>query len=249
MKNFFDGQKGRLAEEESTIFNKKGDFLRESLGVKIRGSTIYEGDGAERYLSLDVKGATDKNSKKVLVDEFSTFLSSFRRLRSVLCCGIGNPYVSCDALGERTIRYLSKERIDGLKLTLCMPYGLTGIESRRIVKSICTDEKVDLCIVIDSLSARAVDKIGTTFQFTDSGIVPGSAVGGVKAIDDEIGVPVVAIGVPTVIRGDYLGVDDERARERLFTPPNVDEIVDIASSRLANVIKQGVKRILKSKRT
>lgn len=249
MKSFFDGQKRRLMEEEGSVFNKNGDLLKEVNGVKIRGCTLYEGEDIERYLSLDTKGARGTELEKVLVDEFSTFLSSYGKLKSVLCCGIGNPYVSCDALGERTIRYLTKERVKGLKLILSMPYGLTGIESRRVVKSICMEEKVDLCIVIDSLSARGIDKIGTTFQFTDSGIVPGSAVGGVKSIDDSIGVPVVAIGVPTVIRGDYLGVDDERARERLFTPPNVDEIVEMASSRLAITIKQSVKRIMKLKRT
>lgn len=246
MKNFFDSEKGRLIEEESAVFRGgKGVFKSERSGVCIKSCSLKnEFGGTDRYLSLDCKGVKDKDCVKVLSDELTDFLSGYGRIKSVLCCGIGNPYVVCDALGAKTVRNLTVDRCVGVKLAVAMPYGLTGIESGSVVRALCRAERVDLCIIIDSLSARGYNKIGTTFQFTDSGIVPGSAVGAVKPIDDKgLGIPVIAMGVPTVIRGGYLGADDE-VKEELFTPPNVDIIVDIASDRLSKVITRTLKRIM-----
>lgn len=246
MKIFFEGEKGRLIEEESAIFkSKKGYLQSERYGVGIKSCTLKDDlGGVERYLSLDCKSAKEKDCIKVLTDELAEFLVRYGKIKSVLCCGIGNPYVICDSLGAQTIRNLSLDRGDGVKLLVAMPYGITGIESRSVVRAVSKAEKVDLCIIVDSLSARGYDKIGTTFQFTDSGIVPGSAVGGVKPIDDKgLGIPVIAMGVPTVIRGGYLGADEE-VKEELFTPPNVDIIIDTASNRLSKVIARTLKRIM-----
>lgn len=249
MKIFFDDEKGRLIEEESAILKDgNGFFCCEKYGVSIKSCKLKDDDGTiDRYISLDCKGANEKDSIKVLSDELFGFLADFGKIKSVLCCGIGNPYVICDSLGAKTIRNLAYDRRDGLKLAVAMPHGLTGIESSSVVRALCSYENVDLCIIVDSLSARGYEKIGTTFQFTDSGIVPGSAVGGVKPIDDTaIGVPVIAMGVPTVIRGGYLGADVE-AKGELFTPPNVDNIIDTASSILSKVIIRTLKRITKRK--
>lgn len=246
MKYFFDDGKGVLIEEESAILKKGKAFLEyERYGVKIKSCTLKDTDGINgKYLSFDCKGAKDSDCVKVLSDELTNFFIDIGKIKSVLCCGIGNPYVVCDSLGAKTIQNLTYEFHDGIKLAVAMPYGLTGIESRSVVRALCNEEKVDLCIIVDSLSARGYDKIGTTFQFTDSGIVPGSAVGGAKPIDDKgIGVPVIAMGVPTVIRGGYLGANVE-AKEQLFTPPNVDIIIDTASERIAKVITRTLKRIM-----
>lgn len=244
MKNFFDDQKGSLIEEESAVLSRSDDFLeRERLGVKIKSCRLREGEYEEaRYVSIDCSRAKDKDALKVLGEEFTKFLSVYHHVRSVLCCGIGNPYVTCDALGAKTIQKLTDLSVSGLKLTLAMPFGLTGIQSQNVVDAIVKSEGVDMCIVIDALSARGYEKLGNTYQFTDSGIVPGSAVGGKRAIDDGIlGVPVIAIGVPTVIRGCNIGA--KKVGDKLFTSPDVEKLVEVASIRLSSTITRAFRRI------
>ncbi len=80
-------------------------------------------------------------------------------------------------------------------------YGTTGIETSEIVKGIVDRVNPDLVIVIDALASKNMDRISKTIQIADTGIIPGSGVGNSRfAITKEVlGVPVVVIGVPTVV--------------------------------------------------
>ena len=77
----------------------------------------------------------------------------------------------------------------------------TGMETKEIVKGIIDEVRPDLMIVIDALAARSVKRLNCTIQLTDTGISPGSGVGNNRnALNREsLGIPVVAIGVPTVV--------------------------------------------------
>ena len=85
----------------------------------------------------------------------------------------------------------------------------TGIETVEIVNSIVKSINPDVVIAIDALAARRLDRLGTTIQITDNGIKPGTGIGNFrKAIKEEnIGCPVISIGVPTVVSSSTLVVD------------------------------------------
>lgn len=143
--------------------------------------------------------------------------------KSVLVAGLGNRSVTPDSLGPLVIdnlyvtRHLSaaKEKeepdSDGLVISAICPgvMAQTGIETVEILKGICQNIEVDTLIVIDALAARSSKRLNKTIQLTDTGISPGSGVGNNrKSITSKnMGIRVIAIGVPTVISVPSL-VDD-----------------------------------------
>lgn len=79
--------------------------------------------------------------------------------------------------------------------------GTTGIETVEILKGIVDNIKPKLIIVIDALASRSIERISSTIQISDTGIVPGAGVGNTRKeiSQNTLGVPVVAIGIPTVV--------------------------------------------------
>ena len=135
---------------------------------------------------------------------------------AVLAVGLGNLYVTPDALGPKVLanlqvtRHLDGEYGEGFcrERNVPMLSGIvpgvmaqTGMETAEILKGIIHETKPDLLIVIDALAARSIRRLGTTIQLTDTGIHPGSGVGNHRhsLTKDSLGVPVLAIGVPTVV--------------------------------------------------
>ena len=137
-------------------------------------------------------------------------------LPSVLVVGLGNDSVTPDSLGPRVLDNLQVTRhLDGqygntflkdrkLPAISGIAPGVmaqTGMETAEILKGIIHETHPDLIIAIDALAARSVRRLGTTIQLTDTGIHPGSGVGNHRhsLTKESLGVPVMAIGVPTVV--------------------------------------------------
>ena len=135
---------------------------------------------------------------------------------SVMVVGLGNRDVTADALGPNVVdnltitRHMMKEYGKAAfdKKKVHMVSGLvpgvmakTGMESREIIKGVVEKTKPDVVIVVDALAARSTRRLNRTIQLTNTGIHPGSGVGNHRnAITEEaLGVPVIAIGVPTVV--------------------------------------------------
>ncbi|MBO5364644.1 MAG: GPR endopeptidase [Clostridia bacterium] len=133
---------------------------------------------------------------------------------SVLVIGLGNWNITADALGPRVIHslmitrhlkeYMPEEIDEGIRpVSGISPgvLGLTGIETGEIVRGLVEKLKPNLVIAIDALCSRKVERVNTTIQFSDTGITPGAGVGNKRQAIDEstLGVPVIAIGVPTVV--------------------------------------------------
>lgn len=135
---------------------------------------------------------------------------------AILVVGLGNRKVTPDALGPyvadnlNVTRHIVKEygkyamgEEDVNLISAIVPgvMGQTGMETVEIIKGIVTETKPDAIIVVDALAARSSKRLNRTIQIADTGINPGSGVGNHRnAITKEtIGVPVVAIGVPTVV--------------------------------------------------
>ena len=120
----------------------------------------------------------------------------------ILVAGLGNQSVTPDSLGPRTVNNLSVSQNEtGLKAIAPGVMAQTGMETARILSGIIREIKPDLVIAIDALAARSIRRLGTAIQLTDTGIHPGSGVGNHRhsLTKETLGIPVLAVGVPTVV--------------------------------------------------
>jgi spore protease len=165
------------------------------------------------------EGCVEEHEKitKILVKYLSQLLN-IGDYDEILIAGLGNRMVTPDALGPRTAEKILVTRhiMDSLPdhtraktrpVSALAPgvMGTTGIETREIIKGVCGQSKPALVMVIDALAARSTNRINTTIQISDTGLSPGAGMSGEgdgspKSVDKGfLGVPVIAVGVPTVV--------------------------------------------------
>lgn len=168
-----------------------------------------------KYITVEFVDITDsENADKVGV-VLETVLKEITEIKKDsygLIVGLGNDKSTPDSLGPLTINkiivtnhiYLLDELSDNYKrLSAINPgvMGETGIETSDVIESVVSKIKPDYLIVIDSLASKSIERLNKTIQITDTGIHPGSGIGNKrKEISrDTLGIPVIAIGVPTVV--------------------------------------------------
>lgn len=171
---------------------------------------------------------------------------------TVLVVGLGNWNITPDALGPKVVSHLLvtrhlfeyiPEHITEDLQPLCAispgVLGITGIETSEIAKGICDKVKPDLIIAIDALASRNISRISTTIQISDTGITPGSGIGNKrKGLTKEyFGVPVVAIGVPTVVdaatvANDTIEILCENLKNHQELTKNIGNILKITDNDL-----------------
>jgi spore protease len=177
---------------------------------------------AGKYLTVEVQGIRQQDTdlqKKVeetFAREFSHFLSGIgiKKDASCLVVGLGNWNVTPDALGPqvcenllvtRHLYELSPGSVDeGYRPVSALApgvMGLTGIETSDIIMGVVEKIKPDFVIAIDALASRSIERVNSTIQISNTGIHPGSGVGNKrKELSEEtLGIPVIAVGVPTVV--------------------------------------------------
>jgi len=167
------------------------------------------------YITLEFEDITDSdNSDKVS----NSLINVLKKLLNVkknsygLVVGLGNDKSTPDSLGPMTIKNVVVTNhifiLDQLsenysRISAINPgvMGETGIETSDIIESVVHRINPDYLIVIDSLASRSIERLNKTIQITDTGIHPGSGIGNKrKEISyDTLGIPVIAIGVPTVV--------------------------------------------------
>ena len=173
------------------------------------------------YVTIDIKKlkiARDEEIQKasdVLTSELSKILDKHvTRKEEMLVVGLGNVYVTPDSLGPKVINEIDVTRhiikympqyIDENTRNVCAiapgVLGTTGMETLEILKGVVENVKPKIVIVIDSLASRSIERISSSLQIADTGIVPGAGVGNARAELSEktLGIPVIAIGIPTVV--------------------------------------------------
>ena len=182
--------------------------------------------------------------------------------KKILVAGLGNRQMSPDALGPLVVDHLFVTRhliencgkdstaVKGMGCVSALAPGVmaqTGMETREIILGAIHETKPDLLIVIDALAARSVERLNKTIQITDAGIAPGAGVGnrrcGMNA--ESMGIPVIAIGIPTVIDAESLVRDaldrvltENEIRDFFVTPKNIDEIAEQMSFTLSEALNQ-----------
>lgn len=197
-------------------------------GVKVSRITISaEGEGAIQkkpgtYITIYADGVKMQDTKKqdnaatVLANEVEYLLtqSKIDSESKGLIVGLGNWNVTPDALGPMTVEKvmvtnhlfeLEYETVqNGYRPVAAISpgvMGVTGMETSDIILSVIKQFEPDFVVVVDALASRSIERINETIQLTDSGIHPGSGVGNHrKELSKEtLGIPVIAIGVPTVV--------------------------------------------------
>jgi spore protease len=189
---------------------------------------------------------------KILPDS----LTSPENRCKTLVAGLGNENITPDSLGVRTVakvlatgHFASNSELRGEfdELGLSEVYAVapgvmaqTGFETAEQLRFLTDGIRPDCLIVIDSLACNSVERLATTIQLTDTGISPGS---GVHNNRREIsratfGIPVVAIGVPTVI--DWQGESRDTSEPFMVVPRNIDIII----SHYARVISAAINKTL-----
>lgn len=139
-----------------------------------------------------------------------------------LVIGLGNWHVTPDALGPKVVsklmitrhlkEYMPEELGEGINpVSAIAPgvLGITGIETAEVVKGLVEKTQPDVIIVIDALAARKVERVARTIQISNTGISPGAGVGNkrMELSENTLGVPVIALGVPTVVDAVTLSND------------------------------------------
>jgi len=221
--------------------------------------------GKPKGLYVTVEVAPFAKHAQFIDDSLDALVTEMRRLipesGSVLVAGLGNMKITPDALGPKcasmifstrhiTGELLKETGLSGLRTVSSFSTGVTGdtgAQAGEILKGLIGTLKPDAVITIDALAARSVSRLGNTVQMCSTGIVPGSGVGNARQEISEktLGVPVIALGVPTVVDAatliaDYSGRDDisfsEDTRNMMVTPKEVDMMIERAAKLTALAI-------------
>lgn len=205
------------------------------------------------YITIDIKNlklAREEEIQKaseVLTEELKKILEKHVQPQDeIIVLGLGNIYVTPDALGPKVINeidvtrhlinYLPEYVEEGTRSVSAIAPGVlgtTGIETVEILKGIVKNTKPKLVIVIDALASRSIERISSTVQISDTGIIPGGGVGNARSeiSKNTLGIPVIAIGIPTVVEtavlvNDSLNLFIEKLQEEAKSNDYLNKLKD-----------------------
>ena len=248
-----------LADERKDLYKKANNIENEIDGIEANEEQINNNikvtrvkimnEQGERalgkvkgnYVTIDMKnmkymGEEEiQKASEILCEELKKMVDEYvSKEQEILVVGLGNIYVTPDALGPKVIneiditrhllkyvpQYLDKNTRPVSAISPGV-LGTTGIETAEILKGIVDNVKPKLVIVIDSLASRSMERISSTIQLADTGIVPGAGVDNARKelTVNTLGVPVIALGIPTVVEtavvvNDCLDVFIEKLQEK-----------------------------------
>lgn len=230
------------------------------------------GKAAGRYITIEVPPISDH------IDGENRYIEVVsEELRRVvpedglmLVAGLGNREITADALGPRAAgqilatrhiagelaRILGEKRIRPVAVISPDVLGNTGMESLEVLHGLTEQLEAKGVIAIDALASRSVGRLGCTVQISDAGIAPGSGIGNCRPkIDTEtLGIPVIGVGIPTVVEAMTLamdltgGLEERQIREKVeprgagmvVTPREIDLLIE----RSARLVGMSVNRAL-----
>lgn len=244
---------------------REGDTCVTRLHIRTDRAARALGKPQGAYITVEVPPLTDNEetlgkAAGLVANELTALLPAEG---SVLVVGLGNRAITPDALGpESADMVLATRHIDGefarsvglddLRPTAVLTPGVlgqTGTESGEIVRGVCTVVHPVAVVVVDALAARSVARLGCTVQLCDTGIAPGSGVGNNRQPlnAETLGVPVIGMGVPTVVdaatiarefsdRGEEAPDLTPRGAQMMVTPREVDVMIHRAARLVAMAI-------------
>ncbi len=242
-----------------------------------------------KYITIEIENTNylEEEEKRNIIDELSKNISELigkDNKKSILVLGLGNVNVTPDALGPKVIKNIdvtrhlinfAKELVDSntRAVSAIAPgvLGTTGIETSEIVYSIVKKINVDMVVAIDSLASQSINRLGKTIQLSNTGITPGAGIQNKREGIDKntLGIPVIAIGVPTVVdmatitnetidkmiqntdvSGNFSNASKEErysviakildTENYMVTPKDIDNVVDVISSIISDSINMSL---------
>ena len=220
---------GIEAEEESL-----GEQKEEQINISRVKVTNENGEKAinkpiGNYITIDIKNFKNisqdgiQKTSEIVTNELKKLIQNqIADLDPILVVGLGNIYVTPDALGPKVIneiditrhllQYMPEVLEEGTReISAISPgvLGTTGIETLEILKGIVENTKPKLLIVIDALASRSIERISSSIQLADTGIVPGAGVDNTRKeiSKNTLGIPVIALGIPTVVDAATIAAD------------------------------------------
>lgn len=209
-----------------------------------------------KYITMEIKDIKylEEKDKNRIINTLSNEIKNLigeDKTKSILVVGLGNIYVTPDSLGPKVVqsvditRHLinfAKDLVepDTRSVSALSPgvLGTTGIETSEIITSVCNEVKPDIVIAIDSLASSSINRLGTTIQLSNTGITPGAGVRNKREgiNQNTLNVPVIAIGVPTVV--DMATITSEA----------IDKMVEVTKQKIENgdnsVSKEQIERVI-----
>ena len=230
--------------EEITI----GNITKTVVEIKTKDAEKRLGRKMGRYITLEGDFFYKDEPAELLEKEISAMLTKGK----VLVAGLGNLNITPDSLGPLTAEKImatshlteafrksfSLENLRDVSVLFPGSSGQTGIETARNIKAVAESENIKSIVAIDALAAYSPKRLGKNIQLTDAGISPGSGVGNKRSeiSFETMGIPCLAIGVPTVasafnIRGQKGPCDD-----MLLTPKDIDIIIKRSSELISEAL-------------
>lgn len=214
---------GVVLEEE---YDEEKEIKITTVRIETENGAKAMGKPVGTYLTLEAPNmaAADEGYHREISETLAGFLEKYMKDTeenqekgySVLVVGLGNREVTPDALGPYVVDQLNVTRHivqeygryavgkGGSRIVSAIVPGVmaqTGMESAEIIRGIVNETTPDLIMVIDALAARSTKRLNRTIQISDAEIYPGAGVGNHRSeiTKDTMGIPVIAIGVPTVV--------------------------------------------------
>lgn len=247
-----------LTEIDGVKVESKNDEIVTTTTVEVlneNGATALSKE-IGKYITMeikDIKYLEEKDKNKIintLSNEIKNLIGE-DKTKSILVVGLGNIYVTPDSLGPKVVqtvditRHLinfAKDLVepDTRSVSALSPgvLGTTGIETSEIITSVCNEVKPDIVIAIDSLASSSINRLGTTIQLSNTGITPGAGVRNKREgiNQNTLNVPVIAIGVPTVV--DMATITSEA----------IDKMVEVTKQKIENgdnsVNKEQIEKVI-----
>lgn len=263
-----EGLHGVTVEED---YDEACDVHITKVVVETKNGAKMLGKPMGVYITLEAPAMTEPEEdyhqeiSEILAREIRGILPDPDREQSILVVGLGNREVTADSLGPNVVdnlfinRHIVREygkvaynRSKMHQVSSLIPgvMAKTGMESAEIIKGVIGETKPDMVIVIDALAARSTKRLNRTIQITNTGIHPGSGVGNHRnAITQEsLHVPVLALGVPTVVDaativGDALGERPVALKElnnMYVTTKDVDQQIQ----QISHILCDGINKAL-----
>lgn len=270
-----------LAVEQTNIYKNnlpKGVTLdiRDIGGIKTEIVDIKDEEGERiigkpkgRYITLNIPSLGSSNSfTEEQIDPAAKLLREMLpAMGTIFVAGLGNDKITPDALGPKTsekilsTRHIPKKQaaqfgLDTSRGAAAMSPGVlgqTGIETSEIIAAVCKEIKPAAVIAVDALAAADTSRLGTTVQIADSGISPGSGVLNKRKslCKETLGVPVVSVGIPTVVDGAAFAAQyyeggqakrKEAGNNMMITPREIDLVIEHGSQFISLVINKAIQR-------
>lgn len=261
---------------------------RDEDGFSVAVMRVKDGRGAEtvgrpvgNYVTVTIgrpwlfDDEQTEKAEELLSREISALAKKMSPCGSVLVVGLGNRGLTADSLGPgvtdgllvtRHIKYRDEALFRSLgqaEMSSFSPgvLGQTGIETLELVRGAVERVKPDLVVAVDALAARGVDRLATTVQLCDTGLSPGSGVGNTReAINQSsLGVPVLAVGAPTVVNSATLVRDALSLAGTEEISPELEAVLengrsffvslkesDVAVTELSRIISRAINKAFRT---